>query len=290
MILNEKFDFLMRLTNLSNANMAEYCHYDASYISRLRSGNRNFPKEDSFLRTASLCLAEKIDSSGMGEKAGEAIFHRGGKWPDETGAAAEILLEWLESGAHPVRADNDVHAPRKDDFLRLYYGNSGKREAILDALALVQPGDPPAELLVFSSESLKWFSEDSAYLHLWQDRVSRSIENGGSVVLVSAMGRNASELRYGLRMWMPFLLRKNLTVYRYTKQDKLSRWTLMIIRGRVVITSNSFGEDTENSVTQLATDPAYVAAAEEEFKTYLADAMLFNEQSISVLLERAWGK
>ena len=47
-----KIDFLMRVTGTSNAQLARALSFDASYISRIRSGKRGLPPELPFIEPA----------------------------------------------------------------------------------------------------------------------------------------------------------------------------------------------------------------------------------------------
>ena len=62
MRLYEKIDFLMKVTDTANSTLGKYVSFDASYISRTRSGKRNIPKHGSFLEKTSAFFAERIES------------------------------------------------------------------------------------------------------------------------------------------------------------------------------------------------------------------------------------
>ena len=55
-----KIDFLMRVTGTSNAQLARALSFDASYISRIRSGKRGLPPELPFIEPAAAFFARNV--------------------------------------------------------------------------------------------------------------------------------------------------------------------------------------------------------------------------------------
>ena len=76
----EKLDFLMKLTNSQNAALGRALRYDASYISRIRSGKRGLPSEEDFLRPAAAWLAARIREDYQKGAAAERL-RLGRPWP-----------------------------------------------------------------------------------------------------------------------------------------------------------------------------------------------------------------
>ena len=82
----EKLDYLMKLTGLQNAALGRAVSYDASYISRIRSGKRNLPSGQGFLDRTAALLASRIREDYQKEAvAGQLGLD--GPWPEEKEAA-----------------------------------------------------------------------------------------------------------------------------------------------------------------------------------------------------------
>ena len=81
-MLAEKLDFLLRLTDTSNSALGRALGFDASYISRIRSGKRGLPRDRFFLEPAAAYFARELQDyplrkSAAADRAGGAA-DRGG--------------------------------------------------------------------------------------------------------------------------------------------------------------------------------------------------------------------
>lgn len=61
--MNQRLDFLMRLTNTSNTELGKITVFTPSYISRIRSGSRPLPANGDFLRRSCKHFILKISDS-----------------------------------------------------------------------------------------------------------------------------------------------------------------------------------------------------------------------------------
>ena len=88
---NARIDLLMRVTGTSNAQLARALSFDASYISRIRTGKRGLPRERSFIEPAASFFARNVVNSLQADTlAREMGVPEGWPWPD---LAPE---DWLE--------------------------------------------------------------------------------------------------------------------------------------------------------------------------------------------------
>ena len=94
-IIGDKLNFLMQLTHTKNTRLGKEVSFDASYISRIRTGARGVPKHRDFIYPASTFFAQVIRTKAQKEALAEAICP-GKRWPEDINAAITLIAEWLK--------------------------------------------------------------------------------------------------------------------------------------------------------------------------------------------------
>ena len=95
MKFHEKLDFLMNVTGCSNSQLGRAVSFDASYISRIRSGKRGMPGKQPFLEETAAFFARNIREDCQSRAVAETVCPVRA-WPDTGGE--DLLLAWLAAG------------------------------------------------------------------------------------------------------------------------------------------------------------------------------------------------
>ncbi len=276
--VGRKIDFLMKVTNTRNAQLARALSFDASYISRVRAGKRGLPPDQPFIKPASAFFARNAHEGYQREALARELGVMGG-WPDDKAKAARLIAAWLKgSGATHVPREHDVSASDAAPTAqlgvpceaRLFFGNDGRREAALAFLGGLAEAGEPCELCLQSDEDVAWMFDDSSFSAEW-GRLMRSLAEAGSTfTVVHTVSRDAGEMWEGVSGWLPLYLIGAMRPYYYPRlRDGVRSRSLFVARGRCALASSSVRGMREGEMSVLLHDAGAVRALEGEFDAYL---------------------
>ncbi len=275
-MIAEKLDFLMRVTDTRNSALARALNFDASYISRIRGGKRGLPKNQPFLAPAAAYFARRLRDAYQRGTAAAAVCP-GQPWPGDQEQAELLLLTWLSRDETvpptilPPPPYEPTVLPHAGAELRCYYGNAGKREAVLTFLNELYGTGLPYTLLLCSDEDMTWLYEDSGFVRSWTALMLQLISRGSRVRIIHTVSRASGEMMEAIRKWIPLYVSGAIESYYYPKlRDGIFRRTLFIAQGCSAVTSCSVGEQTEQMLNLLLRDPAAVRALELEFQAFFS--------------------
>lgn len=279
MKFNEKLDFLMNLTNTSNVALGNVTAFDASYISRIRSGKRGVPKNPEFFKVASSYFIKKAQQDYQKAVLAEALSGEG-PLPRDPETAEAILVKWMQTEddnpaitashlSELLRRKNPGSSSETLSKVQFYYGNEGKRHAVEVFLGTLGKINNPPELLLYSNEDFSWLYEDSSFAKKWAMLLTAYLRNGGKIKIIHTITRDANEMVEALAKWLPVYFTGRIEPYFYPKlQDRLFRRTMFIAKGHSAIISNSVGEEISDAVTMLTCDYQAVNGFENEYMNF----------------------
>ncbi|MBP1760594.1 MAG: Transcriptional regulator [Firmicutes bacterium] len=291
MEFHEKLDFLMNITRTSNISLAQSTFLDASHISRLRRGERKLVKDAAYIKTMATCFARQCNEDYQKKALLEAMKQPAALLQDPD-TVAEIIYHWLlDSGDKEMDAisgflDGMAKIQFKKsaceerllfsepDVMRadvsLFYGNQGKRDAVLAFLTMVLESRQKVTLLLYSDESIDWLTEDLSFLASWANLMSSIVMQGHRIKMIHTINRNLDEMLEGLAKWMPLYMTGAIEPYYYPrKRDGVFQRTLFIAPGIAAVTSTSIENIKNKAVNLLLKDARAVDALAEEYNCYL---------------------
>ena len=293
MKFSEKLDFLMKVTNTSNSALALSTSLDPSYISRLRRGVRNLPKNENYVPL----MAEYFASHCLDDYQINALQEcMPGSYTVSNNRSnnAKSIGEWLkEDNDHPhdsvqglldIMEDFQFKKPQiwdkiaradytetKQSLVSIHYGLIGKQEATLAFLSAVINHKKPQTLLLFSDESFDWLGQYPEYAARWAALMSQVIAQGNRIRMVHTVSRNLDEMLAGLSKWMPLYMTGAIEPYYYPKtRDGLFKRTLFIAPETAALISNSIGNMEGEAANFLIKDKKAVQALTSEYYSLIA--------------------
>lgn len=283
----EKLLFLIALTKTRGKELADACHYSPSYVSKVLSGQRTISGNDEFIKNASLFFACAIHNETQRAGASKVILNGEELWPKDTEEGAKLIASWMSNNTSPLEQNTELssHYSHFNKSDNTFFGNEGKRQAVLTALSMLDDKNKPIDFFIYTDENLRWFTEDPTYLKKWQQQLEKVLDKGGCVTSIFCENHLKNNTKLGLKMWLPFLSKGKLKVYVDTQQENIYHKTLFIGGNDIGIISTSIGDDTINSVTTIIDDPASIHTLQEEFDGYLKKAIAFNGNRLGLLVD-----
>lgn len=284
-------DFIMNITITTNSMLAKHASLDPSFISRLRNGSRTPSKNENYLETISIFLAKRFEQDYQKECLKNKF-----SIPIDNLDMNESMLQMLILNLLSVNAENKNHhvssfikeldqfSFKKEryshgDFLvkksdleeNLFYGLSGKREAVLTFLTNIIEAPEPMTLLLYSDEDMEWLLGDLAYAQKWAHLFSKVISMGHKIKIIHTLNRSIDDIFNAIRIWMPFYMTGSIEPYYYPRnRDGVFRRTLFIGPKSCALTSNSVGTNVGNSTNFIFYDEDVINNLTLEFNDYLA--------------------
>lgn len=297
MTFAEKLDLLMKITNTSNILLSRNIAMDASFISRLRRGNRTPAKNVTYLQSMADYFARNLRTDYQKTGLWEAIKQSSLIQPSETELLKPleiIVYEWLNEKESPA-ADSinaflddiinfqfkkteppaDVEIDKVPDIVvkevDVFYGVEGKQAAVLTFLSLIVKSKSPQTLLLYSDEDMEWLTSKREFTAQWASLMSQLLRKGNRIKIIHSTNRNFDEMMTGIKRWVPLYMTGAIEPYYYPKnKDRLFRQTLFIAPDTpVAVTSSSVGNGTKNAANFLFTNNETVKALSEEYHDFL---------------------
>lgn len=289
MQFSEKLNFLMDITKTTNSALARYVILDASYISRLRRGKRQLPRNEEIVNEMATYFARNCSEDYQKKALKNALGLN--TFPKDVISVTNAITLWLfaeknhnqeligqflgnlsamgscvalETGCQ----ENDMSFPH--DETAIYYGVEGKRQAAIYALSEMISLDKPHTLLLFSDEETSWMTGNPAFARQWATLMFQTIARGHRIKIIHTISRDLDEMLSAISQWMPLYMTGSIEPYYYPKKrDGVFGRTLFIAPGTVALVSSSVGGETARAANVLHRNPAAVAAYEDEFVQYL---------------------
>ena len=298
-MLAERLDYLMKLTNTRNAELAKALNFDPSYISRMRSGKRGLPSHHPFIDPAARFFAKQVTEDYQKQSLSDMILD-GRVWPEDPDTARVILSTWLddEEGigfndsisrfldrlSKTTSLDPTEYYPDTDPFtgpadpalkdktyVTFYHGNEGKREAVLEMLRSMAVSGRSDVFLCHTDESLDWVSENHYFTARWYALLAQYIRGGGRIRIIHTISRDLGELLNAIDRWLPLYVTGAVEPWYCPRtRDGIFHRSLFVMPGMAALTSNSIGPRSNDSLCMFTRDPEALAAFEKEFYDLLA--------------------
>lgn len=226
--IGRKLDFLMRLSGTQNSVLGKALSFDASYVSRIRSGKRTLPRNRNLILPIAAFFAKSINQAGQMEILSRRICPEK-PWPDSVEERTKLLAHWLADTGNIMDEDvtdildldireNLKHVYQQEkppgrEEVEFFYGNAGRRQGVERFLAEAYEAETPVTLLLHSDESMEWLYEDPDFVKDWSKLLMGIAEKGGKIKIVHTLRRNIEEMMEAIRKWVPIYMTGRIETY-----------------------------------------------------------------------------
>jgi hypothetical protein len=285
MLFNEKMDFLMKITNTKNSSLARFMTIDASYVSRMRRGDRAMPNNTELIESMAEYFAKKsrddyIKSavlSSMNMNADTSIS-------EET--LKELIFSWLTHDSRDGRSGtvNNILSSissitpgtisagdGNDSDIVVYYGTEGQKQASLSLLNMALADKNINELLLYSDENPDLILDNPSFSKTWTGLITKLVNRGIHINVIHKISRDINEMLHVINQWLPLYLTGNVDPYYYPHlRDGVYKRTLYVVPNLAAVSSSSIGSISDGTANMLVTDPKLVDAFTGEFYSYMS--------------------
>lgn len=287
----EKLDFLMKITSTTNSALSMNINLDASHISRLRRGKRNAPKDETCIKLMADYFTrhcrEEYQYKALADAMEVSVL------PANESRMSQSILQWLMNGKKEevkkvetflAGLSNAGIKPRistptnwqgplpdvPDTDISVFYGDSGKQQAVLYFLSEVLAQSKPRTLLLYSDEATDWMTSDRAFTEKWAMMMMQMLAKGNRIIVIHTVSRDLDEMLSAISQWMPLYMSGAIEPYYYPKKrDGIFKRTLFLAPEVSAVTSSSVGNMQDQAANLLIRKRETIRAFEEEFRQYL---------------------
>lgn len=286
MNFTEKFNVLLSLTKTTPSALARAMYVDRTQISRLKTGARGKPTKSTTLRE----MAEYFASNSDSEYQLAALYNLTGDIRFQTfspeNVRADIIFQWLDSeeeAGETIKKANSLESfngvpdiqpiPEYKETVEVvaprhttYYGNIGKRQAILDFMDCLMEVKKPCTVLMLTDESIQWVDGDSDFNKKMSEKIEIVVKQGFRFQFILSPFRDLDYAISFLERWKPAYMKDALRFYYYPRlRDDLYRRTLLIVPEEFAVYADSLNGQIESRVTIMTSEPLAVNGFVEDY-------------------------
>lgn len=286
MHFKDKLDFLIKITQTSNKELAKEISVDPSLISLLRSGRRRQPHDPDRIRQIALFFAKRCTAdfqrNALAEMMGQTILRS--SMPAEV--LADYLTHWLQGDTDIVEqiieGINTVPAkinaapisesiPAPGSGTTFYFGTEGRRESLRRALTIMKEINSPGSILIAVDDHLDWLLSDYQLSNEVQAGFLKVIERGFTIHQIMPAMNFLNRYTEALRFWLPMYSTGKVKVYYYPRlRDNLYRHSNIIVPGHYVQAATTIGLGNTSHITLLSTEPELTKEYAHQFQEHLS--------------------
>ena len=235
--LGERLNYLIDELQINVSRMASFLHYDASYISKIRTGKRNPSNPELFLKDVSRYIVSQF-ADEEGKKIVGAVIGCDCALLKDDKAYLEQLEQWLCSGK--IKKQDYISGFLKkmdafdlDDYIRAihfdtlkvpkvpfllpisrhYYGLKEIREGELDFLKHVVLSKSMEPLYICSDMPVEDMAEDEEFAKKYMFGIAMVLKKGLHIFIIHNVERPMKEMMLGLENWIPMYMTGQISPY-----------------------------------------------------------------------------
>lgn len=262
-----KLNICMTALNISARELAKAIYVDYTLVSKWNNSKR-------MLSPRSVHLKKIVDyfifiDNLLGQKILKGILK-------ENFSKAELEnSENLESLLSRYLTENNIK--NKDKHIneyKVYLGNEGRREAVIEILDLVFSSDGKKQLLLVSQEDMSWLTEDREFLNVWEQKLKQLLLNGNKIKIIHWVDRHPDSLASIYSKWLPMHLSGALeSFYMPLYSEIKQKQTLFIVNDEFALIGNCIDNTSLTRYTACFYDSVSVKHYERVYLSMLSNCL-----------------
>lgn len=289
MTFNDKFKFLMDITNTSNTTLAAAVGIDNSAVSLYRNGKRKCPRNKDILRKMADYFAGVVKLSYQRKALALASDYSRFNHSRPISEYSDMLYQWLADELPqsntlvdsilneniPSSSANSILGIRSIDVIpnttSILYKSEGKKQAVISFINYLLTLEDPGTVYVWVDDDVYSIFDNKEILNSVKELLLKLIDYGYTICQISPSPVNTTQFFEEFFYWVPAYLTGRVKSYYYPRmRDNLFSKISIIYPGHVAVYSDSLSTVSDNSFTVMTAEPAVVSIKENEFKTFLS--------------------
>lgn len=232
-----KFDYILNELNINVSGMAKVMNYDASFLSRIRSGKRLPSNIDTFVHVFSEYVVKHNDTENVSDMLNH-LLHKDFTLHNSEKELIETIYNWFLTGSykpvnHATGFLQKVDEFNLDDYIRaihfdnlkvptmpfrlptskFYYGIEGQQKSELDFFKGTVLSKSPEPVFMCSDTDMTDMAKDSDFPKKWMFGLAMILKKGLDIHIIHNLNRPFYELMLGLEAWIPLYMTGQITPF-----------------------------------------------------------------------------
>lgn len=282
--LSKNFSAILLNLNISIADLSRAIGYDASLLSKIRSGNKNPSRPQEFVESVCNFIVTKY-SSENDKKSISLLIGCSLKDLNNISNYFNELSNWLSSNSVPSNNKIDTFLNNLDNFdldkyiksihfdemkvpfvpfykfgSKTYYGIEEMKQGELEffkATVLSKSNEP---IFMCSDMPMNDMAEDVDFGKKWMFAIAMTLKKGLHLNIIHNLNRPFNEMMLGLESWIPIYMTGQVSPYYLTGLQNSIYCHLNYVSGTVALTGEcikGYHNKGKYHLTSNKTDVAY---------------------------------
>ena len=290
LLLSSHLSKMMEIVPVSIKELSIALNYDASYLSRIRSGKRNPQDPEQFARNLSQFIIRCADSAqtdrlmalcGCTEEA--ALLNDLSEWlveKDQTHSSSmDHFLKNLDTfdlnefitSIH-FGEDTLASLSASDSPSGTYYGPERMRQAELDFFRNVLLSGSTSPVFMCNTMPIEKMAEDPTFVRQWMSLIAGCLQKGIHFNVVHDVGRPFEEMMLGLESWIPLYMTGQITPWYLPGADRSPFRQCLYASGAAVLRGECMFTRPEHGIYELHTEEKWIEYGKTRSQDILASA------------------
>ncbi len=281
----DKLDFLMKISNTANKELAQGIAVDRSLVSLLRTGRRPRPRNLDHIHRIARFLAPRITTDFQRHAVADMLGQISIRSSLPTDMLVDALEKWLIGDqdmvdhfvdsltAPPAPTTPPLPQPQQSVSrdTRFFFGNEGRREAMRYMASMLNGLKDPCDILVASDGNMDWLLEDYDFSCEMRDGLVTAMDREITLYQILPSMNFINSYIESLRFWLPMYTSGRARVFYYPRlRDNLYRHSTIIVPGHAVNSVSGIGLQSTTQVSMVSGQPELINAYSALFQNHLA--------------------
>ena len=271
-LLSEHLDFLLKTLKISMKDLSYILNYDASYLSRIRSGKRTPADPVAFADHVAKALNETLRPADRA-----VVYEMTGSTPDDD--FVEALSGWLVQTTPAEDASvgqflNSIDSFSLNQFIRsiaisspvltgkpigeetrYYYNTEGLRQGELDFFMTTLQSKSTGPIYMCNDMPMEEMAKDISFVKQWMEVIAQCLKKGHRIHIIHDVNRSFAEMMLGLETWIPVYMTGQLEPYYLPSSGSSVYHHSLYVSDACVLMGEGIGSTTENAASALSGIP-----------------------------------
>ena len=229
----ERLNMLLSVLEINMTDLARSLNFDASYLSRIRQGQRRPSDRDGFIRGICQYVIRKKSPSAIARLTGDDPAAL-----EKDGEGFQCLYKWLSNGVITETGEMDDFLRKLDTFdlgeyiraihfdelkvpsvpfqlpsAKHYYGVEAMKQGELDFFKTTVLSKSRKKVFMCSDMPLADMAEDRDFAKKWMFAIAMTLKKGLHFEIIHNIDRPFKEMMYGLESWIPLYMTGQVAPY-----------------------------------------------------------------------------